>query len=425
MFFDQIPLRVLYAVSHSFPYSSDGYAVRTHSVASALVRMGCSVVVAARPGVPWDNSTKDFDNAVGSVLDGVRYVHTPLGEQFRMADPKYLTISTDMRAEQIKVFKPSVVLGASNWHNALPVSRAADLANTRFFYEVRGFWEISQAARDPHWENSPGFMHEVENETIVAKSASRVFTLNGYMRDELVRRGVEASQIDIVPNGMSQPARGITPGVKHADFGWKDESIIAYIGSFNVYEGVEDLICAFASLRKKGMNVALLLVGGGEHRGMAQSDQIGCNQSQQYRALAAKLGVSDFVHLTGRVSPDQIPSYYEVANVVAIPRRPFRVCEIVSPMKPLEAASYGKTVVMSDVGPLKELGNFYRGFRYFRKGDVQSLTDQLEEAVRRPYVNLVEGDGLVTRNWDECVMPLFRRIESLSRSRIARKPIVD
>lgn len=393
-------------------------------MASALVRRGCSVIVAARPGVPWDNSATGFNNVVSSVIDGVRYLHTPFGEQLRITDPKYLNVCAALRAEQIKVFKPSVVIAASNWHNALPVSHAVKLSETPFFYEVRGFWEISQAARDPHWDNSPGFMHEVLNETAVAQSATHVFTLNGYMRDELVRRGVNASHIDVVPNGMSQSARVVTPGLNHANFGWKDESIIAYIGSFNVYEGVEDLICAFASLRKRGMNVALLLVGGGEHRGMARNDRGGCVQSQEYRSLAAKLGVSDFVHLTGRVSPDQIPSFYEMADVVAIPRRPFRVCEIVSPMKPLEAASYGKTVVMSDVGPLKELGDLYRGFRYFRKGDVESLTVQLEEAVKRPFIDQFEGDGLVTRNWDECVMPLFRRIESLSRPRIARKPIV-
>lgn len=40
-----LPGRVLYAVRHSFPFASNGYAVRTHGVARALVQSGCQVVV--------------------------------------------------------------------------------------------------------------------------------------------------------------------------------------------------------------------------------------------------------------------------------------------------------------------------------------------------------------------------------------------
>ena len=49
-----LPDRIAYVVSHSFPYSSNGYAVRSHEVARALIARGHEVVVFNRPGRPWD-----------------------------------------------------------------------------------------------------------------------------------------------------------------------------------------------------------------------------------------------------------------------------------------------------------------------------------------------------------------------------------
>ena len=34
----RLPNRLLYAINHSIPFSSNGYAIRTHSLASALVK---------------------------------------------------------------------------------------------------------------------------------------------------------------------------------------------------------------------------------------------------------------------------------------------------------------------------------------------------------------------------------------------------
>ena len=54
-----LPGRVLYAVRHSFPFASNGYAVRTHGVARALVQSGCQVLVCTAPGLPWNQPGQD------------------------------------------------------------------------------------------------------------------------------------------------------------------------------------------------------------------------------------------------------------------------------------------------------------------------------------------------------------------------------
>ncbi len=400
----RLPGRVLYAVSHSFPFSSNGYAVRTHGVAAALVIAGCDVVAASRPGVPWDQpGFKDKEVALCHVIDRVRYVHsrTPCRQGLALED--YLAQSVEVWAELMRVFKPSAVIAASNWHNALPAAIAAHELGLPFFYEVRGFWEVSQAARDPGWEYSPGYVREVAGETAVAKAADRVFTLNRFMRDELVRRGVVAERIDLVPNGFPGWVETSSVAISQADLGIRSRYVVGYIGSFNVYEGLEELIEAFASVRRRGVDAALLLVGSGEPRGFAIES---CEKTAVYRALAEKLGVSEFVFLPGRVPPEQTAAYYALLDVVVIPRRPFAVCEIVSPMKPLEAAAQGKRVLMSDVAPLADLAALCSNFSYFEKGNVNSLADKLVHLLAEPTAAVTKCQALDALSWESNVGPI-------------------
>mgnify|MGYP003666818494 FL=1 len=74
-----MPKRVAYVVNHSFPYSSDGYAVRTHEMARALNKLGHEMIVINRPGRPWDIQGFSFGaKAVTErMIDGVRYVFLP------------------------------------------------------------------------------------------------------------------------------------------------------------------------------------------------------------------------------------------------------------------------------------------------------------------------------------------------------------
>lgn len=91
-----------------------------------------------------------------------------------------------------------------------------------------------------------------------------------------------------------------------------------------------------------------------------------CSASVAYRALAQRLGITEFVFLPGRVGPDEASDYYALLDLVVIPRRPFAVCEMVSPVKPLEAVARGKRVLMSNVAPLADLAELSPNFNYFK-----------------------------------------------------------
>ncbi|MGB0440879.1 MAG: glycosyltransferase, partial [Paracoccaceae bacterium] len=154
-----MPRRVVYVVDHSLPFSSDGYAVRTHEVARGLSELGHEVIVITRPGRPWDMKGFPKTRAIQQdrMLDGVRYVFLPheglpvsgLRNRQRAAERTLLSA--------FEIFRPGVVLAASSWENAEPAQYAARRWGVPFFFEQRGFWEMSEATRNPDYAQTPEF----------------------------------------------------------------------------------------------------------------------------------------------------------------------------------------------------------------------------------------------------------------------------
>ncbi|MEU9845299.1 glycosyltransferase family 4 protein, partial [Actinomadura sp. NPDC048032] len=89
-----------------------------------------------------------------------------------------------------------------------------------------------------------------------------------------------------------------------------------------------------------GAPVTLLLVGDGPERGALER-------------RAAERGVHAV--FTGRVPMESVRQYHAVLDVFAVPRRADRVCQLVTPLKPIEAMAGGIPVIASDVKALREI----------------------------------------------------------------------
>lgn len=400
--------RLLYAINHAISFSSNGYAVRSHEISKALVQAGIEVIAITRPGFPWDRAVyRDTEISNENLISGVRYIHLPQPRQTDKSIPEYLNLATEKASEAIRLFRPQTIIAASNWHNALPWALAARSAHLPFFYEVRGFWEISRAAREPDWTGSAGYLEAVRGETAVAKAADKVFTINRHMRNELIRRGVDAERIELVPNGFPSP-QPTKVGPTRIELGIQTRYVVGYIGSFNDYEGIEDLIEAVARLRTRAVDVSLLLVGSST-QAAGISPEV-CAESIKYKALANQFGIADYIYLPGRVAPQLVSAYYNLLNVVVIPRRPVAVCELVSPIKPLEAASYGKPVLLSDVEPLADIAKISTIFSTFSKGSIDSLTEKLYKLLAANRISTYTNEICDKYSWINTIKPIVQSL---------------
>lgn len=366
--------RVAYVVNHSFPHSSNGYAVRTHGVASALAANGHSVIVINRPGRPWDiTSARIARSDIAHQQDGVQYLSLPKPSQHSYTShPQWVEAASYALEQVFRVYKPAVVVAASSWENAEPAMIAAKRLKLPFYYEVRGFWELSRASSDPAWQGSDDYLQALAKETAIACAADKVITLNPLMQQQLVNRGVAPANIIVLPNGISAapvqpiPKRQPKPGALK----------VGYIGSFSAYEGLNDLLQAVALLRQSGLALSLNLVGSGNQSGIIDSSDT--RAAQQLQAEAENLGIAQWVSINGRVANSHIADYYQSVDVIVNPRHRYPVTELVSSLKPIEAAAYGKPVLLSDVAPNVMLAQECSGFTLFTSADVIDLAAKLK-----------------------------------------------
>jgi glycosyltransferase involved in cell wall biosynthesis len=81
-------------------------------------------------------------------------------------------------------------------------------------------------------------------------------------------------------------------------------------------------------------------------------------------------------------APARFPALYGLADVLCYPRERRRITELTTPLKPLEAMSMAKPVVVSDVGGLRELVSDQATGLFFRAGDVDDLVRVLGQLCR-------------------------------------------
>src|SRR5690606_31434644 len=170
-----IPNRIAYVVSHGQSYASNGYAIRTQGIAKALNDHGLETLCFVRPGRPWELGVEKGSVQPEVVVDGVRYIHSRWTNDERPSgEVERLQKTVDQLIALFRIYRPQVVLAASNHEIAIPAYVAARILGLPFQYEVRGFWEISRASREPGWENTQAFKEHYERETWVCNQADQL-----------------------------------------------------------------------------------------------------------------------------------------------------------------------------------------------------------------------------------------------------------
>ena len=80
----------------------------------------------------------------------------------------------------------------------------------------------------------------------------------------------------------------------------------------------------------------------------------------------------------------QVRAYHAVLDVFVVPRTPDRVCQLVTPLKPVEAMASGLPVVVSAVKALSEIVNDKVTGLLSPPLDAAALADALSAAPRQP-----------------------------------------
>lgn len=174
------------------------------------------------------------------------------------------------------------------------------------------------------------------------KIATGVTINTCFLARRLEGLGVPADRIVYVPNGVDR-ARFVSLSCADVErlrqgLSLGDRRVVLYLGSMSLANHPVDLLLeAFQIVRRTVPDALLLLAGGGPDYELLQTH-------------VHELGLGDAVRFVGRVSPEDVPAYYALAEASVDPVHDDLVARSRSPLKLFESLAVGTPVVTGDVG---------------------------------------------------------------------------
>tara|TARA_S200000501_G_scaffold88917_1_gene81936 strand:+ start:2750 stop:4828 length:2079 start_codon:yes stop_codon:yes gene_type:complete len=400
------PKSILYHASQSMPHTSSGYAIRTHGLVSALNSQELNLQTILRYGYPLDRNDfvlKKISNQ--EKIDNVNYYFSPSEIERNLINyqdiynfnslEKYLRRSVSSISSYSQKMKPEIIHSASNFVVGMAGAKAAKALGIPSIYEIRGFWHLTQSTKRLGYEGSDHYNLTERLEIETAKMSDHVFTITKALKDILIENGISENKITVLPNAVDPSKFNISKKDKRLEkeLDFQNKVVIGYIGSFVKYEGLDLLLEACSILKNKlGDCFRLLLVGDGD-------------MMKNLRNMARFLQLEDIIIFTGRVSHKEVNRYYSLIDIAPLPRKGFRVCELVSPLKPFEAMGAGKVLITSSVEALAEIIDDGKTGFVFEKDNAEDLADKLElvildKELRKQIGNNANKWVIKNHSWD-------------------------
>jgi len=204
----------------------------------------------------------------------------------------------------------------------------------------------------PH---SWSFMMDVSNfkknlyiniEKLLSNVTTKIICVSKYEYEIAVKVGIDKNKMIVIYNGVIDKISIKNPKKNHFN---KNFINCLFVGRLDFQKGIDVLLSSFSKLND---SYKLHIVG---------------------EKVLNNLNIenNDKCIFHGWVSREDIDFYYKNCDILIVPSRWDGL-----PIVPLEAMKNSKPLVVSDIGPLKELLNGKNGL-IFKKGDINSLLDAL------------------------------------------------
>jgi glycosyltransferase involved in cell wall biosynthesis len=333
-------MRILF-LSDNFPPETNTPATRLYEHAVEWVNAGDEVtVVTCAPNFPDGEVFGGYNNRWYAVehMDGIRVVrvktYITANEGFLRRTLDYISFMVTGAIAATFQKRPDVVVATSPQFFAAVGGWLASVLHRRpFVFELRDLWPAS-IVEVGAMERGRTIRALERLELFLYRRARRVVPVTESFRNDLVQRGIPASKIDVVRNGVHlerfQSAEAEVGLAQELDLGGR--FVVGYIGTHGMAHALEKVIVAAELLRDRE-DIAFLLVGSGA----AKAD---------VERLIEEKGMTN-VRSLPRQPKERIPALNAICDAAVIPLRDSPVFKTVIPSKLFECMATGTPVIMS------------------------------------------------------------------------------
>lgn len=333
---------VLHVLTNSLPHTGSGYAQRSHSILKAQQQSGWNVHAVTRPGYPVQLGKVAAQSS--DVLDDVVY-HRVLPAKLPEGMAARLQYQAEQTLQLALTVRPSVLHTTTHFVNAVVTAAVAEALGIPWVYEVRGqLADTWASSRSEEARTSERYLAFVARESEATLRADQCVTLGSAMKSEIAVRESDRPEIELLPNGVGEAFLDapLEASVARRRLGLPADGVfVGTVSSLVDYEGLDDLIGAFAELAKSNEGLMCLLVGGGA-------------AEASLRQQARESGFAGRIIFTGRVDRKLAHLYHQALDIFVVPRKDSHVTRSVTPLKPVEALASGRPVVFSALPALQE-----------------------------------------------------------------------
>ena len=230
-------------------------------------------------------------------------------------------------------------------------------------------------------------------EKLAAKYADEIIVLSEgvkkYFKETYNR------ETNFIPNGVNKPIIK-EPNIIKEKYGIDKEDYILFLARIVPEKGLEYLIDAY---KKIDTQIKLVIAGGPSHT------------DNYYESIKEKVKDDNRIIMTGFVHGDELIELYSNCYLYCLPSDVEGM-----PISLLEAMSYGKNCLVSDIEENIQVTNSYA--TKFKKSNVDDLKEKLEECLKGK--NRIESDVisefiLNKYNWDEILCEICKLYEDSNR----------
>ncbi len=361
-------------LTDNFPPETNAPANRTFEHCRQWVQEGHKVtVVTCVPNFPKGEVFEGYRNSPWSreEMAGIRVVrvwsYITRNEGFAKRILDYLSYMVSGSVGSLFVRRPDIVIGTSpQFFTACAAYFVATVKRRPWVFELRDIWPESIRAVGAMQESRLlAFLERLE--LFLYRKATKVVAVTHAFKSNLVSRGIDASKIEVVTNGVDADAFAPAPKDPELEstLGLKDKFVAGYIGTHGLAHSLDTLVDAAAMLRDKSEaeHFRIIMLGDGADRLRLQE-----------RARSLRLTNMIFVDSVPR---DQIARYWSLLDVSIIHLKKSDLFTNVIPSKLFECMAMGIPVLQGVRGESAEIVERTEVGLTFEPENANALVDQL------------------------------------------------
>ncbi|MDX9826601.1 MAG: glycosyltransferase family 4 protein [Spirochaetia bacterium] len=361
-------MRIVFIVDN-FPPEYNAPATRTFEHCREWVKKGDDVtVITCEPNFPGGVLYPGYSNKIihREMMEGIRVIRV---WSYIAPNAKFIKRIVDYLSFSVSAFlfglseKCDLIIATSpQFFTTWAAFLLSHLKKVPWLFELRDLWPESIVAVGA-MKKKPAIRMLELIELGLYKDAHRVVALTDAFKKNLVRRGIDATKIEVIPNGSNLDLfypREKNPALL-GTLGLAGKFVVGYIGTIGMAHGLDLLIKDIAEFKDK--DTVFLFIGDGATK-------------RQLVAQAHNLKTGNIIFLDA-VSKEKVADYLSLVDVSLVPLKREAAFKNVIPSKIFESAAMGIPILLGVEGQALSIVEDFRAGVGFIPEDGNDMLNKL------------------------------------------------